>query len=131
MKRMKERQEFVGHLATYITVNGFLVGIWFFTGANFFWPFFPIFFWGIGLLSQGVQYYTKYGPGAAKREDRIQDEVERELGRMSHIETRIDKSKNDMAHLTVEQADARAARVRLNEDGELTDSFIEEQKSRR
>lgn len=131
LKRMKERQEFVGHLGTYITVNIFLIGIWFFTGAQFFWPFFPLFFWGMALLSQGIQYYTKYGPGASKREDQIQAEVERELGRSSYASTRIAKPKNDIGRLTVEQADARAAQVRLNEDGELTDSFIEEQQSRR
>ena len=43
MKRRKERQDFIGHLSTYIGVNTFLIAIWFFTGVGFFWPFFPLF----------------------------------------------------------------------------------------
>jgi len=131
LKRMKERQEFVGHLGTYITVNAFLIGIWFFTGASFFWPFFPLFFWGIGLATQGFQYYNKYGPGSAKREELIQEEVERELGRLSYAQTRIEKGKNEGERLTTDFGDAQYGEVRLNEDGELTDSFIEEQSNRR
>lgn len=129
MKRRKERQEFVGHLSTYIGVNAVLIAIWFFTGVGFFWPFFPLFFWGMSLASQGFQYYNKYGPGAARRESNIEDEVNQELGRMSHIETRIDKSKGKNSRLSTEFGDAQYGTVRLNDEGELTDSFIEEQRS--
>lgn len=131
MKRRKERQEFIGHLSTYIGVNTFLVAIWFFTGSGFFWPFFPLFFWGMGLASQGFEYYNKYGPGATRRESIIEEEVQRELGQMSHIKTRIDKSKHRDSRLSTDFADAQYGGVRLNEDGELTDSFIEEQRSNR
>lgn len=131
MKRMKERQEFIGHLGTYITVNAFLIGIWFFTGVGFFWPFFPLFFWGLGLATQGIQYYNKYGPGATKREGKIQDEIDRELGQMSLVQTRIDKNKNSGEHLSTEYGDAQRGAVRLNDEGELTDSFIEERQNRR
>jgi serine/threonine protein kinase len=129
VKRIKERQEFVGHLATYITVNGALIALWFITGADFFWPFFPIFFWGLGLAGQGIAYYNKYGPGAAKREEEIKVEVERELGRISYAQTQVEKpKKRDAARLEDVQSDGG---VRLNEDGELTDSFVEEQRRRR
>lgn len=130
IKRMKERQEFVGHLATYITVNAGLIGLWFFTGAGFFWPFFPIFFWGMGLVTQGVQYYNSYGPGAVKFDNRIEEEVNRELGRLSYAETRVDKNKNPDIRLSTEFGDAQG-NVRLTEDGELTDSFVSEQMNRR
>ena len=34
-----------GHLAIYIIVNLALVAIWYYTGAGFPWPVFPILFW--------------------------------------------------------------------------------------
>jgi class 3 adenylate cyclase len=40
---------FRSHIAVYGLTNGFLVGIWAVTGADFFWPFFPAGGWGIGL----------------------------------------------------------------------------------
>ncbi|MGJ3237500.1 MAG: protein kinase domain-containing protein [Anaerolineae bacterium] len=128
IKRMKERNDFVGHLGTYIAVNTFLVGIWFFTGAGFFWPFFPLIFWGMGVVGQGVEYYNKYGPGASKNEAQIQAEVERELARMNGEVITTEKRKPD--RLSTEFGDAQAG-VRLNEEGELTDSFIQEQRNRR
>ena len=111
-------------------VNGGLIGLWFFTGASFFWPFFPIFFWGMGLVAQGVEYYNKYGPGAAKMDNLIEEEVNRELGRLTYAETRIDKSKNADNRLSTDYSDA-PVNVRLTEDGELTDSFISEKMNRR
>lgn len=129
MKRRKERKEFIGHLSTYIGVNAILVAIWFFTGVGFFWPFFPLFFWGMGVVGQGIQYYNKYGPGTKRRENNLEAEIERELGMRSNIETRIGKNKN--SRLSTEFSDAQYTGVRINEDGELTDSFIEEQRGRR
>lgn len=37
------------HATCYVLVNGMLVGIWGLTGHHFFWPFFPIAGWGVGL----------------------------------------------------------------------------------
>jgi serine/threonine protein kinase len=127
VKRMKARQEFVGHLASYIGVNAALLAVWFFTGADFFWPFFPLFFWGMGLAGQGIAYYNKYGPGAAKRENEIKSEVERELGRMSYTGPVMDKGKNEGVRL---EDIGRDGDVRINEDGEFTDSFVEERRRR-
>lgn len=130
VKRMKEREDFIGHLGTYLGVNAFLVGIWFFTGAGFFWPFFPIFFWGIGVVSQGFEYYNKYGPGASQREAKIEQEVVAELGRMQGTDIPIAKRKpnDDLSRLMDEQ---NGGGVRLTDEGELTDSFIEERRSQR
>lgn len=128
IKRLKARQDFVGHLGTYITVNGFLIAIWFFTGAGFFWPFFPLFFWGLGLVGQGREYYSKYGPGVTHHEKMIQKEVERELGR-SYVGTTIDKSKNRGERLSLENLQSES-NIRITDEGELTDSFIEEQSNR-
>ncbi|MFI7063653.1 2TM domain-containing protein [Kribbella sp. NPDC050124] len=49
VEELRKRREFTGHVLAYLTVNTFLVVIWFLTGAEFFWPAFPIFGWGIGL----------------------------------------------------------------------------------
>ncbi|MEL6408038.1 MAG: protein kinase [Chloroflexota bacterium] len=129
MKRLEVRQEFVGHLATYLMVNAFLVGIWFFTGAGFFWPFFPIFFWGMSVVAQGVEYYNKYGPGAAEREERIRREVDAEMGRSPSYEYAQKPKKNDDFSRLVDEKRSERGGVRLTEDGELTDSFIEERRS--
>ncbi len=45
---------FQGHLTTYTLTMAMLIGIWALTGGGFFWPFFPIAGWGIGLGSHFV-----------------------------------------------------------------------------
>ena len=37
------------HLPVYVLVNAGLVLIWWTSGAGFFWPAFPIVFWGLGV----------------------------------------------------------------------------------
>lgn len=55
----KRRARFKNSAITYLIVNTFLVGVWYFSSGprNFFWPIFPIVFWGIGL---GINYYQAY-----------------------------------------------------------------------
>jgi len=62
------RAGFQYHAVPYVLVNGMLVGIWAITGHGFFWPFFPIAGWGIGLgmhacvaasLPQRKRHYAK------------------------------------------------------------------------
>jgi serine/threonine protein kinase len=72
---------------------------------------FTFIFWGFGIIGQLIDYYNKYGPGRERRERLIQREVEREREKVYG-----DKLKNDMT----------AIPMRLTEDGELTDSFIED-----
>lgn len=48
-KLVKARQEFRQHLSAYLIVNAALVGMWAVTGAGYFWPFWPLVGWGIGL----------------------------------------------------------------------------------
>ncbi len=131
-KRLKARREFVGNLTSYILVNGGLVLLWMFTGAGFFWPMFPIFFWGIGVFMQGAGYYSKYGPGAKNNSAYIEAEVQRELAEVrgsSTLEKPKEKNRTAIPARLIEQEQQR--RVRLTEDGELTDSFVEEQRSGR
>ena len=50
VEELRKRRELAGHVLAYLTVNTFLVVIWYLTGAGFFWPAFPMFGWGIGLI---------------------------------------------------------------------------------
>lgn len=49
VKRLSAKRGLVAHTIAYVLVNVLLVAIWLTTGADFFWPVFPIFGWGIGL----------------------------------------------------------------------------------
>jgi len=71
--QLKKRRDFGAHLLAYVLVNAFLVGIWAFTGAGFFWPVFPLFGWGIGVVFNAWDVYWPSPPS----EDRIRREMER------------------------------------------------------
>lgn len=62
----QKRASFKSHLASYVIVNGFLWGIWFFTSGRHGhdglpWPVWPTFGWGIGLFFHfmGAYIYPK------------------------------------------------------------------------
>jgi hypothetical protein len=72
--RLKKQREFHKHVAVYFLVNASLVTIWFVTNAGgFFWPVFPIVFWGIGVVMNAWDAYT----GDALSERRIEQEIHR------------------------------------------------------
>lgn len=130
-KKLEARREFVQHLTTYLGVNAMLIGIWLFSGGGFFWPMFSMFFWGLGVAGQGVEYYTTHGPGAENREAAIEEEVQRHMQRSQRRrlqqEAPPEKVKLKRDRRRLEDVQRGGGGVRLNEDGELTDSFIEEQ----
>lgn len=65
------RYGFRWHLPVFIFVNAGLLAIWFFAGQGFFWPVFPLVFWGLGL---GAHYVSAYrAPG----QDWIAGEMEK------------------------------------------------------
>ncbi len=97
-KRYKKRQELILHIVSYILTN---LMLWYFFG-NAGWILWVTFGWGIGLVTSIIDYYNKYGPGAQRREDEIQREIDRERERSRMYE----KPKNDN-------------RMRLTDDGEL------------
>jgi hypothetical protein len=72
------RYGFRWHLPIYIIVNAGLVMLWLLTGpASFPWPLFPIFFWGIGVLSHYMAAYHSSSTGWIEREtDKILIEKE-------------------------------------------------------
>ena len=46
-----KRVEFGQHLASYLGVNAFLIGIWWMTGSRYPWFIWPLLGWGIGIFS--------------------------------------------------------------------------------
>jgi uncharacterized membrane protein len=73
VKRLRQQHDFRVHLAIYLAVNLFLVAIWWFTGVGFFWPVFPIFAWGIGVVANALEVYGRESP----TEEQIQRQIDR------------------------------------------------------
>jgi hypothetical protein len=80
-KIAESRYGFLWHLPIYLVVNLGLVAIWYASDRSFFWPIFPIFFWGIGLFSHYMTAYRASGGGWVDREtQKILDEERRRGG---------------------------------------------------
>jgi hypothetical protein len=60
----RRRRELRSHLLTYLMVNAMLIGIWAATGADYFWPIWPLLGWGIGVASHAAE---AYGGGSKRR----------------------------------------------------------------
>lgn len=72
IERLQARRELATHVLAYVLVNTTLVVIWAMTGAEFFWPVFPILGWGIG-----VAFHAWAVLSPAPSEDRILAEMQR------------------------------------------------------
>ena len=72
LARLQKKREFKAHVFAYVLVNAFLVAIWAVTGADFFWPIFPILGWGIGLFFHGWDVYQ-----GLPTEEQIEHEMHR------------------------------------------------------
>ncbi|HEX6580932.1 MAG TPA: 2TM domain-containing protein [Actinomycetota bacterium] len=70
---LNKKLEFWTHLLAYVLINGVIVAIWAMTGADFFWPAFPIAGWGIGLAFHAWDVYIERPPS----EERIRREMDR------------------------------------------------------
>ena len=129
-KKYDERSGLMQHAISYVMTNVVLWAIWLLTGAPFPWPLFVTFFWGIGMLSHYVNYDSKYGRGARKREAEIEAEVERELqwARAQAAARRHDHDDEEaLEGATVYELDNYQRRgLRLSDDGELVDLVTEE-----
>jgi tRNA A-37 threonylcarbamoyl transferase component Bud32 len=129
-KRFKERQGLIIHFVAYVMVNFMLWAIW--AGGSITsliqaqepsiptgmlglpWPLFVTIGWGIGMISHYINYYSKYGSGAERREQAIQREIERERER-------------SMA----QDYDLKPKRMRLTDDGELEEASNQQKRKRR
>ncbi len=75
VKRLKKRRDFYSHLLLYVLVNGFLVVFWLMTSSpGFFWPIFPLFGWGVGLVMHAWDVFLSSEPSQA--------DIDREVARM-------------------------------------------------
>jgi len=72
-KRVERKRKFVGDLAAYVVINGFLIVIWAIAGFGYFWPGWVLAGWGVllGLDAWNVYY----------RRPISQAEIEKELRR--------------------------------------------------
>jgi hypothetical protein len=73
LKRIKAKRDLGAHVVTYVVVNLFLVGVWFWTGAGYFWPAWVIGGWGIGLALNAWDVLM--------RRPITEDDIEREMRR--------------------------------------------------
>ena len=77
LRSLKKRRDFRTHLMTYILVNTALVAVWAITmPGGFFWPVFPLVFWGIGVA---LNAWDAYVAG-----DITEEQIEREVQRLQH-----------------------------------------------
>ena len=55
----RRRAGFKRNFTTYIVVNIFLIGVWYFSSGaeSYFWPMWPILGWGIGVAMQYTAAY--------------------------------------------------------------------------
>ncbi len=94
--RYEKRQDLFKKVAGFVAINLLLWVIF-----HDSWVFWVTLVMGIGVVSNTMEYYNKYGGGAERRETKIQREIERERERLGY-----EKPKNDV-HL------------RLTDDGEI------------
>lgn len=75
--RLKKKRDFHAHLLVYTLVNSCIVLIWFMTGADgFFWPVFPMAFWGIGVAMNAWDVY--------RATDFSEADIQAEMNRLAH-----------------------------------------------
>jgi hypothetical protein len=85
IKRLRDKRGLQAHLIAFSTVNLFLVALWYFTtDGGFFWPMFPIFGWGIGVI---FHVWDVYWPEAFS-ESQVEREMSRLRDRGDRVETR-------------------------------------------
>ena len=59
--RAHRRSNFFQHLATYVVINLFMVGIWWMAGARYPWFIWVILGWGIGVATNAISAFSKGG----------------------------------------------------------------------
>ena len=74
--RVQERRDFGSHLVAYVVINAFLIGVWAFTGAGYFWPAWVLAGWGIGLVLHAWNIFF--------RRPITEADIEEELDRIRH-----------------------------------------------
>ncbi|TDB67980.1 2TM domain-containing protein [Arundinibacter roseus] len=67
------RAKFKNSVVTYLIINTALIVFWYLgSGPNtFFWPAFPLFFWGLGLMGEYYRAYLDKGDLAEKEYQKL------------------------------------------------------------
>ena len=125
-----ERNALIIHFVSYAGVNALLWVIWLTATGGFPWPLFVNFFWGIGMAGHLLDYYHKYGGGAQKREERIQEEVLRQMQMIEEREERLRSDEADGADV-YELDNFEGRGLRLSDDGELIEFGSDDDKQLR
>jgi serine/threonine protein kinase len=125
MQPYNKRREWYQHLGVYVMINIMLWLVYAMSSGfgsflddvagaavGFPWPLIVMFGWGIGLVAHGAETMASSGRHADAHERAIQREIERERAQLEDDSLLLEKPKNDFP-------------VRLNDDGELTDSVVE------
>ncbi len=119
-----KRREFFEHLGVYVLINLMLWMIFSFSGGfpldGFPWPLIVSLGWGIGLVINAFEALS-----AGVNERALQRAVEREQDQLYETGKRK-RQQFDEPHTSLDDLDVAAPRVRLTQDGEFTDSMIEE-----
>ncbi len=134
-RRFKERQGLLSHFMIFVVMNILFWGLWanglqdmaitaikgtpnvdipaaaLQTAKDIPWPLFITLPWGIGIISHIFTYYNKYGPGAQRREEAIEREIDRQRERSAAYA----KPKND-----------ERVRLELTDDGEIQEVYDDE-----
>ncbi len=74
-QRVRGRTGLAIHGAIYVVVNTGLFMIWMLSGGGYPWFLWPLFGWGIGIVSHLLAYF--FGPGSAREEVAIARELHR------------------------------------------------------
>jgi hypothetical protein len=78
-KRVEEIRGFYGNLISYIVVNCFLIAINLTTSPNHLWFYWPLLWWGVGVVFHGLKVFN-YMPffGRDWEEQKVKEFMEKE-----------------------------------------------------
>lgn len=76
-KRVQMKRGFAIHLMLYVTVNAFLVLIWYLTGKGYPWFLWPLCGWGIGIIANTIAVAMEFLFPEEKA-------IDREIRRLQH-----------------------------------------------
>ncbi|WP_430613055.1 2TM domain-containing protein [Flavobacterium sp. JP2137] len=86
-KKVEKIKKFYSHLTSYLAVNAFLMIVNLYTEPAFLWFLFPLFGWGIGILSHGMRVYNyKLFLGSNWEDKKLQQILEEEKRRSTKWE---------------------------------------------
>lgn len=125
LEPFKQRHEFMQHAVVFVLINLMLLYINFSTTQDFPWALIPMAGWGIGLGAHFFETFVSHKPGKS-----LENAVERERALLANEKFKNDrKYKNDEYITDDRDFDAAEVEVRLTDDGEFTDSTIQQMES--